>query len=68
METITSWHTLLRYAKELAEARKSGDEELIKIANDEELIKIAKNRHDEYAKICLNSDKLLLHYTKGNLT
>ncbi len=59
METITSWHTLLRYAKELAEARKSGDEELIKIA---------KNRHDEYAKICLNSDKLLLHYTKGNLT
>ncbi len=48
---VTSFHTLMRYAKEEAEARKSGDIERLKKAIE---------KHEDYRQLCLKADKMLL--------
>ena len=58
MEIVTSWETLMMYAKELGQARLSGDEE--RIAE-------AERKHDEYRDICLKSDRMVLGCTVGDL-
>jgi hypothetical protein len=58
MEIVTSWYTLIQYAKELAEAEKS---------KDAEKIAIAKNKHDNYREMCLKSDRISLNIPKGFL-
>lgn len=49
MKIITSLETLMKYARDLGEARLSGDAERIKIAQE---------RHDAYRDICLRSDEI----------
>jgi len=56
MKIITSWQTLMKYAKELGQARLSGDEERIEIA---------QKRHDDYVEMCLKSDEMYLGMTVG---
>lgn len=51
MEIVTSWETLMHYAKEVGQARLSGDKE--RIAE-------AEKRHDAYRDICLESDRMVL--------
>jgi len=51
IKTITSFKTLMLYAKELGKARASGDSERIEKA---------KKLHDEYRDMCLKSDMMLL--------
>lgn len=58
MELVTSWQTLMMYAKELGEAKKSGNEERIKEAQE---------KHDTYRDICLKSDRMELGVTIGDL-
>ena len=58
MKTVTSWMTLMLYAKELGRARSSGDEESIKRA---------QQKHDEYRDLCLRSDYMLLHLHRSEL-
>lgn len=58
MKTITHWTTLMQYAKELGNARLIGNE-----AN----IAIAKEKHDNYASVCLKSDRMVLNCTKNDL-
>ncbi|MCG8053941.1 MAG: hypothetical protein AB2689_25715 [Candidatus Thiodiazotropha taylori] len=58
MEIVTSMQTLMLYAKELGNARKSGDEELIRKA---------QNRHDHYRDICLKADRITLPFNVGDL-
>ena len=47
---ITSFDTLAEYARELEEAKQSGDEALIAKA---------ARRYDEYKSICLRNDVLI---------
>jgi len=49
MELVTSWVTLFRYARELGEARTSGDKEKIKEA---------EKNHDAYVEMCLKADRI----------
>jgi hypothetical protein len=58
MEVITSWETLMILSKKLGEAKTSGDKKRIKKAQE---------AHDNYASICLNSDKIILGCTDGCL-
>lgn len=58
MKLITSWATLMTLAKELGQARLSGDEERIQEA---------QKAHDEYRDICLRADEMLLHVNTDNL-
>lgn len=58
LEIVTSWHTLMTYAKELGQARLSGDK--CRITK-------AKQKHDEYRDICLRSDKMILPFTVRDL-
>lgn len=58
METITSWQTLMMLAKDLGDARKSGDEEKIQQA---------RQAHDSYRDLCLRADCMSLGVTIGNL-
>lgn len=51
MKTYTVWRVLIRLAKEEAKARKTGDKAKIK--------KAAK-AHEDYRKLCLESDGMLL--------
>ena len=58
MEIVTSWQTLMLYAKELGRARLSGDEARITEA---------KRKHDEYRDLCLRSDRVILPCVFGDL-
>lgn len=51
VKTITNWQTLMKYAHELGQARKSGDKERI--------IK-AEETHDNYKELCLKADAMNL--------
>lgn len=51
MKTIVCWQSLLKYAKELTQAEKTGNAE--KIA-------IAKQRHDDYVQLCREADEMWL--------
>jgi hypothetical protein len=59
MEIVTSFQTLMHYAKLLGDARKSGDPEKIRKA---------KEKHDEYAEMCLKADSMLTGFTSGSLS
>lgn len=58
MKTYTSWQTLMFYAKNVGDAKKTGNEQQIKEA--EQQLK-------EYEQLCLKSDKMILPYTTGDL-
>lgn len=58
MEIITSWQTLMKFAKELGDARVSGDKERIAVA---------QKKHDDYRDACLQSDKMNLGMTVGHM-
>lgn len=58
MEIVTSWQTLMQYAKELGQAKLSGDKNRIEEA---------KKKHDDYAAICIKSNRMVLHCTNGLL-
>lgn len=51
MEIVVSWQTLIMYARELGQARLSGDPERIREA---------KKRHDDYVAICKKADRMIL--------
>lgn len=48
---ISDFRILLKYAREEAKARKSGDPKKIKEATE---------RHETYKKICLESDEMII--------
>ena len=58
LKTVTSFHTLMRLAKEVGRAKISGDEAWI--------LK-AQKAHDEYKELCLESDEMTLNMTNGAL-
>lgn len=58
IETISNFGILMKKAKALGNAKKTGDHELIKKC---------KKDHDDYAKICLLSDKMSLGITVSEL-
>jgi hypothetical protein len=58
MEIVTSMQTLMLYAKELGNARKSGDKELIRKA---------QSQHDHYRDICLKADRITLPFSVDDL-
>lgn len=58
MKIVTSLETLFKYARELGEAKKHGD--AAKIAE-------AEKRHEEYRKLCLESDEMITGYRHGDL-
>lgn len=58
MKIITTWSTLMKRAKDLGEAKKSGDPEKIRIAQE---------RHDEYRDMCLKADEMILPFRVGDL-
>ena len=58
IEIVTSWQTLIHYAKELGQARRSGDKERIDKA---------KKKHDEYRDMCLKSDRMVLPFTNRDM-
>ncbi len=58
VKIITDFRTLCRLARELAEAEKT---------EDIELIEEARVRHDAYKQICLNADGMSLGITSGQL-
>ena len=58
MKVVASWTTLMQYAKELGDARRTGDAEKITAA---------KKKHDDYRDACLSADEMCLHMTRGQL-
>lgn len=54
MEVVTFWTTLMQYAREEAEAEKSGDPERIRVAHA---------RHEAYRQQCLKADRMILPYS-----
>ncbi len=58
IEIVTSFATLMQYAHALGQARLSGDSGRIEKAQAE---------HDAYAKLCIESDRMMLHTTNGQL-
>lgn len=52
MKVMVCWSTLLKYAKELATAEKSGNPDLIAVT---------KKRHDDYVEVCKESDGMVLN-------
>lgn len=59
LKVITSFTVLMKYARELGEARKSGDKDLIEKA---------KMKHDEYRDLCLKSDEMSLNCRISDLS
>ena len=51
MEVVTYFHTLLRLAREEAEARLYGTEEEFREA---------AAKHEEYRQLCLKADKMII--------
>ena len=58
MKLVTSFKTLMQYAKDVGDAKKEGNSEKLKKAQ----LKL-----DAYKKICLISDEMSLNTTIGNL-
>jgi hypothetical protein len=58
IEVVTSWQTLIHYARELAEAKKRGDP--VEIAK-------AAAAHDVYRNLVLDSDRTVTGWTVGDL-
>ena len=58
MKIVTSLATLFKYARELGEAKKSGD--AARIAE-------AERRHEAYRQMCLKSDEIITGYRHGDL-
>ncbi len=58
IKTITSFGTLMKLASTLGKAKQNGDEEEIKKA---------QKAHDDYKKLCLESDEMSTGYTYGSL-
>lgn len=50
IEIVCSWQTLMTYAKEVGQAKKSGDPE--RIAE-------AEARHEDYRQMCLKADRMV---------
>jgi hypothetical protein len=51
LEIVTSFQTLMRYAHALGQAR---------LSEDPERIAKAEAEHDAYAKMCVESDRMLM--------
>jgi len=58
MKLITSWDTLMHYARELGAARQSGEAERIEKA---------QKQHDDYRDLCLKADRMSLNTSLGSL-
>jgi len=58
MKVTTNFGSLLRLARELYNAEKSGD-----LAQIEK----ARQAHDEYKKLCLEADEMSIGHTIGSL-
>lgn len=58
MEVVTSFRTLMMYAKELGDAKKSGDQKKIAVAQE---------KHDAYRDMCIKSDRIMLHVRNCDL-
>ena len=58
MEIVTSFKTLMMYATELRDAKKSGCAERIAAA---------QVKHDEYRDLCLQADRMMLHVRNCDL-
>lgn len=59
LKTVTSWSTLMHYARALGEARRRGvPEEIAK----------AEAEHESYRQLCLASDEMMLPSTAGELS
>ena len=58
IKRVVYWETLITYARELGQARLSGDEERIKKAQE---------RHDAYTTICLDADEMKLPIRFGDM-
>lgn len=58
MKITVCWFTLLQYAKELAQAEKSGNKDRI----DE-----AKKRHDNYLQLCKEADEMSLNMPRSHV-
>lgn len=59
IKLITSYKTLIMYAREVDEARKSGDKERLERA-------IA--RHEDYRQMCLKADEMYTGLTNRDLS
>lgn len=51
MKVVTFWHTLMKLAKEVGEAKRSRDPERTRKAEEE---------HDAYKQLCLESDEMAI--------
>ena len=58
MKTVTSFGTLMRLASALGKAKQKGNKEEIEKAQKE---------HDDYKKLCLESDEMVTGFTHGSL-
>lgn len=58
MSMVTDFRVLMKLAKELGAAEKSGDKERIDVA---------QKAHDEYRDLCLQSDEMKTGRTHGVL-
>ena len=57
MKTVTFFSTLMRLARELADAERSGDKERIAEAS---------RKHEEYRQACLRSDLMIIPQVRGS--
>jgi hypothetical protein len=57
MKIIASWQTLMSLARELGDAKKTGNPELIAEA---------QKRHDAYKEVCLKADEIHTGYPFGS--
>lgn len=58
MKIITSWHTLMLYAKAVGDAKK---------VNDSEALKLAEQQLHDYEQLVKHSDEMLTGFTRGEL-
>lgn len=59
IKIVTSWETLMMKAKKLGEAKQRGDPKEIEDAQID---------HDAYRDMCLKSDKMVLPFTRRELS
>lgn len=58
MKIMVCCSTLLKYAKELAAAEKTGNPDLIAVA---------KKRHDDYVALCKEADGMMLNTIRSTV-
>ena len=58
MKVVASFSTLMKLAKEVGDARRSGDKKRIEAA---------EQAHDAYKEICLKADEMHTGYRYGDL-